>query len=124
MKLTASQLRRIIKEEVMSQAAKKKSSSAATKFKAALKKDKGGNPQFLELVDLAISALDDGKSPLAVVNALQDAAGNGRDFTDIQGIVDAVAEQDENYGKMLNKALDNQYDPGTVGYNRRHGYSQ
>ena len=124
MKLTATQLRQIIKEEVMSQAAKKKSSSAKSKFDAALSKHEDGNSEFSELVDLAISALDSGKRPLAVVNALQDAAGNGRDFVDIQGIVDAVAEKNENDGKMLNKALDIQYGQGTVGYNRRHGYSQ
>jgi len=133
-KITAKQLRTIIKEEVMNQAPKKKKDIApkkkkdiASKFDDALKSaenDEGVSKEFYQLVDKAIAAINSGKNPLSVVKALQKSVGydDGRGWDDdISGIVAAVSEKDAAAGKKLNQALDSQYNPGTVGYSMRHG---
>lgn len=92
MKITVGQLKKLIKEQV--EEAKK--AGALEKFHASLE-DERRNP----LVDAAIAAVNQGKSPEKVFRALKLATDDDQELMDI---LSSIAIEDEKVGGELNAA--------------------
>jgi hypothetical protein len=94
MKITVGQLKKLIKEQV--EEAKK--ASAVEKFHASLgAAEERRNP----LVDAAIAAVNQGKSPEKVIYALKLATDDGQELMDI---LSTIAIEDKEVGRKLNAA--------------------
>jgi hypothetical protein len=96
MKITVGQLKKLIKEQV--EEAKK--AGAVEKFHATLE---GGGHSGHPLVDAAIAAVDEGKSPAKVVDALKMSTD---DSQELMQILDLIAKSDKKVAQKLLAALD------------------
>lgn len=111
MRITESQLRRIIRQEARAL----REGGMSAKFKAELAKAEtaaAGDPDFLEVVNMAAAALKKGTSPAAVLRAVQSATwvDDGRGGVDMSmDVIRALKKRDMQAGQMLEDALDTQY---------------
>jgi hypothetical protein len=116
MKLTSSQLRRIIKEEVKNVTQGKKQSAAA-KFDAALKSaSKEADDDFSGLADKAVAAVKSGKAPSAVWQALRTSTaglGGGQGYDPVDEILDLIDQKDPTVADKLRDAVADMYGGGT-----------
>lgn len=93
MKITLGQLKKLIREQVEEE-------SALEKFHATLE---GGGGKVSPLVDAAIAAVNQGKSPAEVLRALKLATDDGQELMDI---LNSISKSNKQVGRKLNAALD------------------